>query len=296
MRGAVVAAVMLGAVSVAQAADMPDFGALRGSFPGGLTTSTRNWDGWYVGGQVDYTSAQADFSRSVVGLTNFIFRDTILQPAASEFGLLPKATTQGTGFGAFVGRNYQWDDIVLGVEANYNYLNNLATSVSGSNTVLVPGEAAPPGHTYTYRVALTGTSAIQIKDVITFRGRAGWACGDFLPYMFGGLAVGRMDASRMVTSAVSKRDDVTVTSTDIFGNVTTTTTIGPYLSVPAQSQTMKEERTNNFVVGWTGGLGLEYMVWDGLFLRAEWEYTKFVSVKDTVVQTNDLRAGLGYKF
>jgi opacity protein-like surface antigen len=230
-----------------------------------------------------------------VGLTNFIFRDSVLQGPASQFGLLPKTTMQGTGFGAFVGRNWQWEDLVFGIEANYNYLNSLATSTTGSNTLSFTnpsGETRPPNHTYTYVIKLTGTAAVQIKDVVTFRGRAGWATDNFLPYVFGGLAVGRMDASRTVTSAVTKRDDVT--TTDAFGNTTTTT--GPTLPVPAQSLTMREERTNSFVAGWTGGLGAEYMVWNGVFVRAEWEYIKFLSVKDTVVQSNSLRAGIGYKF
>ena len=117
MRRLVLAAVMLGALSGAQAADMPDF--LRGSIA--AAPVTRNWDGWYVGGEVSYSAVASDFSKSVVGLTNFIFRDSVLQQPTSQFGLLAKTTTQGTGFGAFVGRNYQWDDLVFGVEANYSY-------------------------------------------------------------------------------------------------------------------------------------------------------------------------------
>jgi len=50
------------------------------------------------------------------------------------------------------------------------------------------------------------------------------------------------------------------------------------------------------VAGWTGGLGLEYMLWDCVFLRGEWEYIKFLSVKNTVVQANNLHFGIGYKF
>jgi outer membrane immunogenic protein len=296
MRGLLVAAVTIGAVSGAHAADMPDF--LRGSIP--AAPVTRNWDGWYVGGEAGYTSAEADFSRSVVGLTNFIFRDSVLQDPASQFGLLPKTTMQGTGFGAFVGRNYQWDDLVFGLEANYNYMNSLATSTSGSMALLFTnpaGETPPPNHSYTYGITLTGTAAAQIKDVITFRGRAGWATGDFLPYVFGGLAVGRMDVSRTVISAVTKRDDVTVSTTDPFtGVVTTNTIIGTPVPVPSVSKIMREERSNSFVGGWTGGLGGEYMVWNGVFVRAEWEYIKFLAVKNTVVQANNLRAGIGYKF
>jgi outer membrane immunogenic protein len=290
MRRLLVAAVTIGAVSGARAADMPDY--LRGSIP--AAPVTRNWDGWYVGGEASYSAVGSDFSKSVVGLTNFIFRDSVLQQPTSQFGLLPKTTTQGTGFGAFVGRNYQWDDLVFGVEANYNYFDRLSTATSGSNSLEIvnPGGQVAPNDTTTYGVTLTGRSAVQIKDAITFRGRAGWATGDFLPYVFGGIAVGRMDVSRSVTSFVTRRDDIT--TTDILG--VTTTTIGQTFFVPAQSQTLSEQRTNAFVAGWTGGLGLEYMLWGNVFMRGEWEYIKFLAVKNTVVQANHLRAAIGYKF
>jgi outer membrane immunogenic protein len=288
MRRFVLAAVMFGAGAAAQAADMPDF--LRGSIS--PPAPTRNWDGWYAGGQVSYTALASDFSKSIVGLTDFIFRDSVLQQPTSQFGLLPKTTTQGTGFGAFGGRNWQWDDLVFGLEANYSYFDRLATSTSDSNSLQIVTPGGAPGVTSTYGETLTGRAAVQIKDAITFRGRAGWATGNFLPYVFGGVAVGRMDVSRSVTSNVTRRDDVT--STDAFGN--TTTTRGPTLFVPAQSQTLIEQRTNAFVAGWAGGLGLEYMLWGSLFMRGEWEYVKFLAVKNTVVQANNLRFGIGYKF
>jgi outer membrane immunogenic protein len=291
MRRFLLAAVMFGVACGAQAADMPDF--LRGSIS--APTPTRNWDGWYVGGQVSYSAVASDFSKSVVGLTNFIFRDSVLQQPTSQFGLLAKTTTQGTGFGGFVGRNYQLDDLVFGVEANYNYFDRLTTSTSASNSLEIvnpPGQTNPPGVTSIYGVTLTGRAAAQVKDAITLRGRAGWATGNFLPYVFGGVAVGRMDVSRSVTSTVTRRDDVT--TTDFFG--VTTTTIGPTLPVPAQSQSLIEQKTNAFTAGWTAGLGMEYMLWGNVFMRGEWEYVKFLAVKNTVVQANNLRASIGYKF
>jgi opacity protein-like surface antigen len=288
MRGLVLAAVMFGAVSAAQAADMPDF--LRGSIA--TAPVTRNWDGWYVGGEVGYSAVASDFSKSVVGLTNFIFRASVLQQPTSQFNVLAKTTTQGTGFGAFVGRNYQLDDVVFGVEANYSYFDRLATASSGSNSLEIVTPGGTPNVTSTYGVTLTGRAAVQVKDAITFRGRAGWATGNFLPYVFGGVAVGRMDVSRSVTSNVTRRDDTS--TTDAFG--VTTITKGPTLPVPTQSQTLIEQRTNAFVAGWTGGLGLEYMLWDNVFMRGEWEYVKFLTVKNTAVQANNLRASIGYKF
>jgi outer membrane immunogenic protein len=293
MRRFVLAAAMAGMTFGAQAADLPDLPVLRGSLPaGGLSTQTRNWDGWYAGGQVSYSAMSADFSKSIVGLTNFIFRDSVLQQPTSEFGLLPKTTTQGTGFGGFAGRNWQWDDLVFGVEANYNYFKTLSTQTTGFNSLQIvnpPGQQNPPNTSTTYTVTLTGRAAVQLTDAIQFRARTGWAAGNFLPYVFGAAVVGRMDVSRSVTSTVTRRDDTTDPVTGIV-------TQGPTLPVPAQSQTLIEQKVNQFVAGWAGGLGLEYCVWGGLFMRGEWEYTKFLAVKNTIVQANNLRFGVGYKF
>ncbi|MCP4617494.1 MAG: porin family protein [Bradyrhizobium sp.] len=284
MRRYVLAAAMVGAAFGAQAADMPDL-PLRGSI---APLPVRSWDGWYAGGQASYSAVGADFSKSIVGLSNFIFRDSVLAQPTSNFSLLSKTTTQGTGFGGFVGRNWQWDDLVFGLEANYNYFGSLSTSTSASNSLLIPQPPTPTSIT-TYGVTLTGRAAVQLKDAIAFRARTGWAVGDFLPYVFGAAVVGRMDVSRSVTSSVTRRDDA-------IDPVTGAVTIGPTLPVPAQSQTLIEHRTDAFVAGWAGGLGLEYCLWGGLFMRGEWEYVKFLSVKDTVVQANNLRVGLGYKF
>lgn len=296
MRRFLMATMMFGAVTGAHAADLPDLPILRGSVPPSLSTTSRNWDGWYAGGQVGYSSANMDFSQSLSGLTNFIFRDSVLETPTSQLSALGRANPQATGFGGFVGRNWQWDEIVLGVEANYNYVNSLrgssASSIGPLAFVNPTGENPPPGVTNTYAVTLTGKAEAQVKDVVTFRGRAGWAGGDFLPYIFGGLAVGRMDVSRSVTSFVTKETDVT--TTNLLG--VTTTTFGTPVFLPSVSQTKSQERTNNFVAGWTGGLGLEYMLWGDVFLRGEWEYIKFLSVENTHVTLNSVRAGLGYKF
>jgi opacity protein-like surface antigen len=297
MRGLVLAAVMFGAASGAQAADMPDF--LRGSIPPTLSTATRNWDGWYAGGQVGYTTSDMDFSRTVVGLTNFIFRNAVLQQPVSQFGLLPKNHAQTTGFGAFVGRNYQFEDLVFGVEANYNYVSNLASSAKSSNSLSfgsLPGITPPVNHTYTYTVSLSGDAALQVKDVITFRGRAGWAAGNFLPYVFGGLAVGRMDVARSVTVDETLRDDSVAIITLPSGGTVSVPQAPQFSRIPGFPQFAKERRINDFVAGWTGGLGMEYMLWGNIFMRGEWEYIKFLSVKDTVVNMNSVRAGIGYKF
>jgi outer membrane immunogenic protein len=283
MRRLLLAVLMFGTAAGAQAADMPDF--LRGSLPDS-NTPTRNWDGWYAGGQVGESWENTDYGNSIVSMTNSLFRSTTLAGPASQFNVLGRVNGQSAAFGAFVGRNYQFGDLVLGVEANYNYVSSLATSTSGRLgpiQVAEPTLVLPPGATAADGVTLNGSAALQIKDEMTFRGRAGWATGDFLPYAFGGLAVGRMDVTRTVSSSVNR--------TIYFADGSSSSFLLPQFSLSST-----DARANNFVPGWTAGLGMEYMLWGNIFMRAEWEYVKFLAVKDTAVTQNSVRAGLGYKF
>lgn len=242
MRRLMLAAAMLGTVSAAHAADMPDLPILRGGFTDGLSKSSVNWDGFYVGGQFGFATTEMDFSRAPKSMTDFMLRDSILQAPVGGWSLLPKNHVQSTGFGAYVGRNWQFYDAVMGVEANYSYMNNLGSSASDSMTRLIPGETAPTDHVYSYTTTLGGGAALQLKDYVTFRGRVGWSGGDFMPYAFGGLAIGRADVSRFATVSYLKNDDYTDPNT----GVTTRTNIG------SGTMTQTERRANSFIYGWTG--------------------------------------------
>ena len=61
MRRFLLAVVILGAATAAQAADMPDF--LRGSLVPAVAARP-NWQGFYVGGQASYGAADMDFTNS----------------------------------------------------------------------------------------------------------------------------------------------------------------------------------------------------------------------------------------
>ncbi len=283
MRRFLLAAVMFGMAAGAQAADMPDF--LRGTLPAS-SAPTRNWDGWYAGGQVGESWGNTDYRNTATTQTNDLFRNTSLAGPASELNVLGKVNEQSTAFGGFVGRNWQFDDIVVGVEANYNYLSGLSSSTGGTIgpiQVAEPGLILGPGQTAVDGVTLTGRSALQVHDQVTFRGRAGWATGDFLPYMFGGLAVGRMDVSSTISSSVNR----TIFNADGTSNS---------FALPQFALTSTVAKTNAFVAGWTAGLGFDYMLWGNVFLRAEWEYIQFMSIQETAVSENSVHAGIGYKF
>lgn len=295
MRRIVVAMMVAMAAGSAQAADLPDLTdlpILRGGFRDGLSTGTRNWRGFYVGGQIGHTAAGLDFSQAPSSMTGFMLRNSVLQEPVSSWTVLSKEDVSTTGFGGFVGRNYQWDDAVLGFEASYNHYRALQGSSSGglSRRLLNPGGTQPPaGHTDVYDATVGSSADIQIKDVLTLRARAGWSAGNFMPYAFGGLAIGRVASSRSVSLSSDRYDFYD--GVDPFGNPIHTETFVSSLSLSDQ-----EGRKNNFVAGYTLGLGTEMALFGNLFARAEWEYVKFLKVKDISVSMNTIRAGIGYRF
>ncbi len=61
MRRFFLAAVMYGAASVAQAADLP---FLRGSFTEGLSAGRVNWKGGYIGAHVSHGASDMNFTNS----------------------------------------------------------------------------------------------------------------------------------------------------------------------------------------------------------------------------------------
>jgi outer membrane immunogenic protein len=275
MRGVVVAAaVMLGAVSGASAADMPDLPILRGALTDSLTSSKVNWEGFYVGGQAGYGSSDEKFSGTNANMLSALLDHNVIQQMdVSNWNLgLGGQSARSSAFGAFGGYNLQWDDVVLGVEASY--VHGSFGGASHATKELVSGSAL--SDTFFHDVAVDSSASISISDMATFRGRAAYAWGCFLPYVFGGFALGNADISRSVVV----HDAVSATIT------------GPFTSLGTLTAT--DAVHNHLIYGYTGGLGVDINLIGGFFMRAEWEYLRFTTNVDTNINT--VRAGLGYKF
>jgi len=121
MRQLLLVAVMCGAAGVAQAADMPDLPFLRGSVSEGLSTSTVNWQGFYVGGQGGYGSSDEKFAGSnATMLAALLDHNVIQQMQVSQWNLgLGGQSARSSAFGAFAGYNSQWDDVLIDREGSY---------------------------------------------------------------------------------------------------------------------------------------------------------------------------------
>ncbi|HKA01237.1 MAG TPA: hypothetical protein VKE70_32210 [Candidatus Solibacter sp.] len=270
MRRSFLAAMMVCAASAAQAADMPDLPILRGTQ--GLSSTQINWQGFYVGGQAGYGTSNMNFTNSTQQLAARLLANTAIENAGgvAEWPELGKVSVHGNGYGGFFGYNSQWDDVVIGVELSY-----LHGKFGGSQTdrmTRIFNDSTGSQDTVTNQ----SFASINITDTGTLRARAAYSWGVFLPYMFGGAALGQADIVRTAT---------------IFGNQHH---VGPPVQDFPFFVTATEQQNSHLIYGYTGGLGVDVMLISCLFLRAEWEYVRWATVIDTSVNT--VRLGLGYKF
>jgi outer membrane immunogenic protein len=271
MRRFLLSVVMCVAVSAAQAADLSDLPILRGGYADGLSSRV-SWQGLYVGGQGGFGTSTMNFSGATQGLASRLLFDTAIEASGgvAEWPLLGKVSVHGNGIGGFVGYNSQWDDIVLGLEFNYLHGKFGGSQTDSMTRIFNDGTGAQDFVTY------QSFASMNISDMGTLRARAGYAWGVFLPYVFGGVALGRADIVRTAR---------------IFGNQFVA---GPPPQNFPFDVSATDAQNSHLIYGYSAGLGMDVMLISCLFLRAEWEYVRFTSSIDTTVNT--VKVGLGYRF
>jgi outer membrane immunogenic protein len=256
--------------SYAAAADLLDDSFLRGSLSGGPV----RWDGVVMGGQVGYSSMQSNFGNSTSTQIAYILRNSTLENEAApqNWTTLPNKLTNARSFGGFIGYNMQWDDLVLGGDIGYNRMSKAENiSADSINRIVATSDGV------SHNVTIQASSSIKLIDYATFRGRAGYAFGQFLPYAIFGGAVGRFNYSTRSTVTDVQTAPGPVVST--FGPVTQT-----------------DSQDNKFGYGWVWGLGMDVAITPNVFLRGEWEYISFNKISGILNTVNSGRVGLGVRF
>ena len=62
----------------------------------------------------------------------------------------------------------------------------------------------PTGHHYFYSMTVAAQASLHMSDIATLRARAGIETGNFLPYVFGGLAVARAEKGKHVDRPIDR--------------------------------------------------------------------------------------------
>lgn len=251
----------------ATAADM----ALRGSLPGYEDRS--NWTGVYVGVAYGYSAA-------TVNPTNvenaFVSAYTGLYPGnAFLYNQTPVGGMDSRGaFAIFGGYQAQYEDAVLGFEMDYTALGSNRVvdrfAADGSVITLVPSVLGPAG-TYDFTDQTLRTQ-LRVRDYMTFRMRAGWDLGNFMPFMTAGLAVGRGTEMGTLTANVCPAGCTT--------------------AMPVSMTYQKNITTGGIAYG----AGLDVRIGHHVLLRGEYQgvtFARFGSGNSTV---HTVRAGVGLKY
>ena len=271
-------AATIGFCSVASAADLPT------KAPAYKTPVAvpYNWTGWYVGGNVGYARARSDYDLDYSD-ANAPFGGGSLQtvPRTAGTGSLSRSGAIG---GLQVGYNQQFNQLVLGLEADFSFSSLKSSSDFNGNFPNFPG----CGSTFCGG-AIAVTTSIQNDWIATLRPRLGVAVDRFLVYVTGGLAIGDLKFAQVNTWQ------------------------HPLFPSGISSDVTSISKVN---VGWTIGGGAAYTIDGKWSVRAEYLYTDLGSVSATTstnilapapftpstfshsadFRASTVRVGLDYKF
>ena len=156
----------------------------------GPATFTR-WSGFYFGGDVSLGSATSDFSTATRPLVQFSLQHTTVETSdrPSDFQVLGRGSAVAAGGGAFLGYNTQWQDLSPRRRGDLH-----AHELEHDGLPSTPSRTLLPGRKHR-RVTVSASGNLNLTDFGTARGRAGYVVGNFLPYGFIGMAVGRASYS-----------------------------------------------------------------------------------------------------
>lgn len=268
----------------------PEDAAPAGAFAdpyGPLTMRSAGWSGFYVGGQFSYSDLYGDFSQSTQQPISYSLRETALEDefAPSDWPVLGAADHSAPGFGGFIGYNTEYFapnvKVVFGVEANYDQANLSLIAPTTPIARLTPADSG--GNTYLVNV--TGSGTVTDLNFGTLRARAGWDFGNFLPYGFTGLAIGRANVN--ITETVSGYQNPP------SSGVCSASSTPPCTPFSFSGSAGKD---GEWLYGLTVGAGLDVALTRNVFLRGEYEYVEFQPIASVRLDINTVRVGGGIRF
>jgi outer membrane immunogenic protein len=283
-----IASLILGMASPALASDydLQYVPVLRGSAPPpapvysvGPATFTR-WSGFYVGGDFSFNNGTTNFSSATAPGVEFALQDSVVQQTftPSQLSLLGNGAGSAFGGGAFLGYNTQWQDLVLGVEANYTH-TSINTAASTPPTFQIARAFNPTSTGNVSSLSLSkAAGSLSLTDYGEARARAGYVVGNFLPYAFVGMVVG------MGSYSISTHVDLVCTVGGFTGEC------AGYPLDPGSSQ------KNALLWGYSVGAGLDWKLTPNFFLRGEFDFDQFAPISNIQLNLVSGRLGGAFKF
>jgi opacity protein-like surface antigen len=292
------------ALAFAPSAFADDLDILRGPQSLGPPAFSR-WSGFYFGGQAAYSGGNANFQGTTQGPLAYALRDTLVEAdfGPAQWSLLGDNGTTTASYGAFVGYNTQWEDLVLGAEINYSTANMSFDAPSTPMTRQLSTVDSTTQAETLYNLTASGSGTLRLIDYASFRGRVGWVFSDnFLPYGFAGFVLGRGDyteAASIIGPTATTVPTIVQTSTGAITYVPAPV-LPCNLAVPESCGIFAAASSNSasetLMYGFNFGGGVDIALTSNVFLRAEFEYIHFLPYNGIVLDMASGRIGAGLKF
>jgi outer membrane immunogenic protein len=212
-------------------------------------TPRADWSGFHASGFLGATQGQSD-ARTVTGRLQYFVEEDAVQIARAGDNKLGQSNVSG---GLAFGWDKQLGQLLVGVEASANSLSFDKEKVRGEVYDSVPGTS----FTLRQSVRASWMSAVRL--------RAGWAQGNWLAYVSGGVAHTKVKL------------DVTLTDNAFDG--------------------FSRSSTSESVTGPTVGFGGEYALDSKWSIRGDYHHTRFGSINavSDVTSTNNSGGTLLHK-
>jgi outer membrane immunogenic protein len=263
------------AADIASIADMPE---IRGSVSDPVTPFT-SFAGFYVGAYGSYGTADVSLRKVGEKATRDLFKDTSVEAQVNPATMLRLGEDENStgGGGVFAGVTYQYEDVAWGFEVDYT---RSKYETSSSNSIARALTYSNAGTSFLANITQTGEAKAKITDYMSFRGRAGYIMGAFMPYVTGGFSVARTD--------VTAHTATTINTFQIVG-----TTNVPYAT---ETRSFSREKKDKYSIGLTAGLGMDFAITNSFMLRAEYQFLWFPEMNGAEAMVNVLKAGGAVKF
>jgi opacity protein-like surface antigen len=228
-----------------------------------------NWGGLYGGIHVGYSSSTMNTQNSAVDLATQAYRNSSAQALATSIAYLPTDfSAQTPSYGGFIGANWVWDDVVLGLEAEYSGFNPTMKDSGSYAAARYTGTPGQPGY---QAVDFSATATTKLTSYGILKVRAGYAMGRLLPFATLGLAVGRGEVNATYTSFYSDNN---------------------FQNVPLNAAS----KHSGYMVGGSAGVGVDWLITDNVFARAEYTYVGFADFHGMSTTLHTIKAGIGIKY
>ncbi|MGO4173706.1 outer membrane protein [Bosea sp. TAF32] len=243
-----------------------------------------NWSGFYFGGGAGVSDTKFKPGTGLQDLANFAFRNTLLGQQVNMGSLvnnLPEKSDSGATYFGFLGYNWAFGDVVLGLEADYTRSGQSYQINDSIARRFITSDGTINDF------SLNTNQSAKLDDYVTARLRMGWSYGSIMPFATIGGAVGRFNTSSTIatTNYLTRTNPVT-------GLPESGYSVGRSPGDPPVGATKK----NVYGFGLAIGGGVEWALSDNLILRGEYQLIRFADVEGTTTTVNTARAAAAVKF